>query len=275
VQLLQSSERAGSFASDTGSCWRLYEKYIYKTQKSRLFSIPELLSQEREKALEAQADLLAVSAGQLEACVALGRAAVASEDAGRLKDAAQTVKVMEGLLAVPTRLCTGTRSAVLCNLPAAVAGLEGGTRFQHFELDAARCSVSVDSLTTFVKGEAARNVLRVTCIDCDGELADWATLEDADVSMTVNGAAWQAASAVLARPGVVEVTYAVEEGLEEVEVVPGGPWLDLMVKGVHTATLKLPPESFNPFVTAVWTLSNASAFSGRISKKRANSLAPS
>ena len=40
----------------------------------------QLLSRERDKALEAQTDLLKASAGQLGACVALGRAVVASED---------------------------------------------------------------------------------------------------------------------------------------------------------------------------------------------------
>jgi len=209
----------------------------------------QLLSQEREKALEAQKDLLEVSAGQLGACVALGRAAAAHGEHGHVGDAAQTAKAMEGLLAVSTRICPGTRLAVLCDLSAALACLERATRLRRFELDAARSSVSGEGLAAFVKGGAARNVIRVTCMDSDGESAGWATLQDADVGMTVNGATWQVASAVLTEPGVVEVTYVVEEGgAEEMvvgvslrgEAVPGGPWLPhagFMAKGVYVTTL--------------------------------------
>jgi len=211
----------------------------------------ELLSQEREKALEAQTDLLAVSAGQLTACVALGRAALASGDNERGWEAARTVEATAGLLAFPTRLCTGTRSAVACDLSTAWASLEEGTRLQRFEVDAARSSVSGVGLTTFAKGGAARNIIRVTCMDINGDLAEWATLEDADVDMTKNGAAWEVASVVLTDPGVVEVSYVVDEdGLEEMEVgvslrgvmVPGGPWrprAGFMAQGVLIATLPI------------------------------------
>jgi len=87
-------------------------------------------------------------------------------------------------------------------------------------------------------------------MDSAGELADWATLADADVGLTVNGATWQVASTVFTEPGVVEVTYVVGEGLEEMEVgvslcgvaVPGGPWrarAGFMAKGVLVDTLLL------------------------------------
>jgi len=88
-------------------------------------------------------------------------------------------------------------------------------------------------------------------MDSAGELADWATLEHADVGMTVNGAVWQVASAAFTEPGILEVTYVVEEGgAEEMEVgvslrgvtVPGGPWrphAGFMAKGVLLATLTL------------------------------------
>jgi len=219
--------------------------------RGRWLAQVRLLSQEREKALGAQTDLLAVSAGQLAACVALGRAALASGDNERGWEAARTVEATEGLLAFPTRVCAGTRSAVVCDFSAAWACLKEGTRLQQFELDAARSSVSGEGLTVFVKGGAARNVIRVTCMDINGDLAYWATLEDADVGMTVNGAAWQVASAVFTDPGVLEVTYVVDEdGLEEMEVgvslrgvvVSGGPWrprAGFMAQGVLIATLPI------------------------------------
>jgi len=216
----------------------------------------QLLGLAREKALEAQTDLLDVSAGQLKACVALGRAAVASGDDGRVYEAVQTAKDVKGLLAVPTWLCTGTRSAVVCDLSATLACMEGATRLERFEMDATRCSVSGEGLTTYANDGAARNVIRVTCMDRDGKLADWATLEGADVGMTVNGAALQVASAGFTEPGVVEVMYVLEgEGREEVEVsvslrgvtVPGGPWrprAGFMAKGVHIATLPPMPADY-------------------------------
>ena len=210
--------------------------------RTRWLAKVQLLSQEREKALEAQKDLLDHSAGLLVECVVLGRVAVASGDEDFVCDAIKTAKSMEGLLAVkameglltaPTRFCTGTRSAVLCDLSSALAYLEGGTRLQQFEVDTARSKLSGNGLDTFAKGGAARNIIRVTCMDNEGELADWATLEDVGVGMTVNGAEWQVASAVFAQPGVVEITYVVEEeGPDELEVdvclrgvtVSGGPW---------------------------------------------------
>jgi len=129
---------------------------VEEHRKRRLMEV-QLLGLEREKALEAQPELLEVSAGQLRACVALGRTAVAGEDDGRVCEAAQMAEAMEGLLAVPTRLCSSTRSTVLCDLSDALACLEKGTRFQRFEVDAARCSVTGNGLTAYAN---ARNVIR-------------------------------------------------------------------------------------------------------------------
>jgi len=239
---------------------------LVRVEEYRKFWLMEvgLLSQEREKALEAQSDLLAVSAGQLAACVALGRSALASDDEERVCVAAETAKAMEGLLVVPTRLCAGTRLAVLCDQSAALAYLEKVTRLQRFQVDAARCSVTGKGLTVYANDGVARNVIRVTCMGSDGELADWATLADADVGLTVNGATWQVASAAVPEPGVVEVTYVVEEGLEEMEVgvtlcgvaVPGGPWrprAGFMAKGVSIAFL---PHLRQPYCYSDLTVSS-------------------
>lgn len=220
--------------------------------RGRWLARAQLLAQEREKALEAQMDLLEVSAGQLEACVALGRAAVASGDGARVWEATRTAKATEGLLGVSTRLCTGTRMAVFCGLPAAWTRVEECTRVQHFEVDAARCCASGLGLATFATGAGAGNVIQVTCKDTHGWLAEWVTLEDVHVRMTVGGVDWEVASAVLTGPGVVQVTYVAEEeeGWEEVELgvsvcgvgVPGGPWrarVGFQANGVYIATLPL------------------------------------
>jgi len=223
---------------------------VEEYRERRLIEV-QLLSRDREKALEAQIDLLAVSAGQLTACVALGRAALASNDDGRVSGAAFSAKAMKALLVVPTRLCTGTRLAVRCDLPAALACLEDGTQLQRFEVDAAQSSASGGGLVACVRGGAAHNVILVTCRDSGGMLADWATLEDADVGLTLNGVAWQVSSAVFTEPGVVQVTYVVvERGVAEVEVgvslrgaaLPGGPWRTLstcLPQGVYVTTLPL------------------------------------
>jgi len=214
-------------------------------------------NQEREKALEAQIDLLTVPTGQLEACVAIGRAAVTSGDVRRVCEAAQTARGMEGLLAVRSRLCKGTRLTVLCDMAAALACLEEGTRLQHFEVDAARSSASGDGLIEFAEGGAAHNVIEVTCRDRDGMLADWTTLENADVGITLGGVTTRVGRAVFTKPGVIQVTYVVEEeGAQEVEVgvslcgvaVPGSPWrarTGFMAKGVYITTLPLRDEHDN------------------------------
>jgi len=242
--VLNALESLGMFNHAVDGLLARVEEY-----RRRWLAQVQLLGLAREKELEAQADLLDVSAGQLDACVALGRAAVVSGDGERVWEAAQTAKAMEGLLAVPTRLCTGTRVAVLCDLSSTLAALEEGTRLQQFEVDAARSSVSGDGLASFAKGGKARNVIQVTCMGMDGLLVDGAYLEDAHVGLTVNGTTWQAASAVFSRPGVIEVTYVVEEeGPDEVELsvslrgvtVPGGPWRALasfLAEGVYIGTL--------------------------------------
>jgi len=249
------AEAKEDLVSDTLACMDGFNNAVdgllvrVEEYRGRWLAQVHLLSQAREKVLEAQADLLSVSAGQLAACVSLGRAALASGDDERVWGAARTARGMEGLLTVPTRLCTATRSAVVCDMSAAWTCLEVGTRLQHFEVDASRSSVSGDGLTAFAKGRAARNVIRVTCMDSHGEKAGWAGLEDAEVGLTLNGATWQVASAVFTKPGVLQVTYVVEEvGLQEAEVgvslrgvtVPGGPWLartGFLGTGVHIANI--------------------------------------
>jgi len=219
--------------------------------RQRWLTQVQLLSHDRQKDLGAQTDLLGVSAGQLTACVALGHAALVSGDDARVWEATQSATATARLLTVPTRLCTGTRSAVLCDLSAVLACLEEGTQLQQFEVHAVRSRVSGHGLAWFVRGEAARNVIQVTCMGSDGVLADWATLEDVDVGVTLNGAAAQVASAVFTEAGVVRLTYAVEEeGGEEVEVgvslrgvkVPGGPWRAhncCLPRGVYIGTLAI------------------------------------
>jgi len=228
--------------------WLVRLEEYRRTSLSRV----QLLTHEREKALEAQEALLEVSAGQLAACVKLGRAAVASEDEERVCEAAETAKAMEGLLAVPSRVCTDTRLAVLCHLPSVWTSVEETTRLQRFQVNAARCVVSGVGLVAFVRDEAARNVIDVRCAGMEGKLAVWATVADADVAVTLDGAPVQVASAEVVYPGgTVRVTYAVEEGgPEEVAVgvsvrgvtVPGGPWRarhGFMARGNHVTTLAL------------------------------------
>ena len=210
------AQAKGTVVSDTLACVDVFnhavDGLLVQVEEYRRRGLMEvqLLGLEREKALEAQADLLDVSAGQLRACVALGRAAAAGGDDGRVCGAAQTAIDMEGLLAVSAWVCTGTRSAVLFDQLTVLACLKRATRLERFEVNAVRSSASGAGLTALVKGGAARNVIRVICMGNDGELGDVV------VEMTVNGAAWQVASAAVPEPGVVEVTYVVEdEGLEE------------------------------------------------------------
>ena len=226
--------------------------------RARWLAQVQLTSLNRVKELEARTDLLDVSAGQLGACVALSRAALADGEDGPVHEAAQTAKAMQGLLVVPTRLCTGTRLLVLCDPPSALACPQGATRLLHFEVDAARSSASGNGLTAYANDGAAHNVIWVTCMDSDGVLAHWATLEDADVGMTVNGAVWPVASASFTDRGVLQVTYVVEEGgAEEMEVdvslrgmaVPGGPWracAGFSARGLHVTTLPVKDEKNSP-----------------------------
>jgi len=251
---VQAARAQDDVVTSTVACADMFNQAVdgllvgVEEYRGRWLGQVKLLGQQREKALETQAHLLTVSAGQLGACVALRQAAVASGDEERVWEAAQAAEAMRGLLSVPTQLCTGTRLALLCDLPSGLACLEGATRIQEFEVDAARSSVSGLGLSSFGKGGAVRNVIVVTCMDRHGELADWATLEDADVGVTVEGAA-NVARAVFTDPGLIQVTYVVEEdGVEEVEVsvslrgmaVPGGPWrarAGFMAKGVYVTTL--------------------------------------
>ena len=212
------------------------------TYRSRWLAEAQALCHERVKALEAQEDELYVTAGQLAACVVLGRAALArgANGAAHVQTAATSAVAVRGLTTANARPRVETRMAV-------VVGMSD-------RVDAGRSSASGFGLGAFVRGDRARNCIRVECRDSDNAIAEFASANDVGLIVRGVGGSVQAghlASAAVVRPGVVDLTYVVtEEYTDEVELcvllhgvtVPGGPWRarnDSKAAGVYVCTLAI------------------------------------
>jgi len=191
---------------------------------------------ERLKTLDAQADELTVSAGQLWSCTALGRQALGSSSHGRavgLQRAAESAKTARGLVTASVRLRADTRMEMVCDLQGVPTALEAASRLKMFAVDLGRCSASGPGAVSFVKGGIAYNRFRVVCRDSGGVAADWVTAADVSVVVRGGNAVGRVMGAVVTEPGAVDFTYVVDDdALEEVEfsarvcgeMLPCGPW---------------------------------------------------
>jgi hypothetical protein len=210
---------------------------------------------DRLKALEAQSDELAVSAGQLAACVAGGKAAIARGHPVSMAHALDSALAMielekvEVLPRVPLKLDI-------------VADVGSFVRLRLYEVEADMSSVRGNGLKGFVVGRRGleNNVITVTCMDAGGMAADWVTASDVVVSIRSVGV-WNmdgnVVSAVVIEPGVIEVVYAVDdEGVSKVDLnvsvcgvtLAGGPWRAVSgcrADGVHVGMLALQDATGN------------------------------
>jgi len=207
---------------------------------------------DRTKKLQAQADELEVSAGQLSACIAQGHAAAARAIPLGVDHALETTQSMLVLgqtalwLRVPAQL-----QILVCTEPV-VCAVSGLSKLCLYEVDHARTIATGSGLTWFSR--IAPNVFSVVCKDGDGLPAFWVTAADVflRVSTTLEGnLAGHLESVEVIEPGKLQLTYAVDdEGVVEIVLsvsvcgvpVAGGPWLarsGCFAMGVHVATLPL------------------------------------
>lgn len=214
---------------------------------------------DRVKALEAQADELTVSAGQLAACVAGGKAAMSRDGPDRLQhalDGADMVVAFERMAMTPR---VPVRLEVSANVDSVLSSLQaGGTMAQLrlYEVDSMQCEVTGSGVDWYVTGEPegkAVNVIRIRCVDAgDGSLAEWVTASDLAVSVVNEGIYARIVSAVVVEPGVIEAVYAVSDGASgaiDVNVsvcgvlLSGGPFKvhqGCKARGRHMRTIPLP-----------------------------------
>jgi DNA-binding beta-propeller fold protein YncE len=207
---------------------------------------------DRLKALEAQADELAVSAGQLEACVAGGRAAMTRGNTVSIKHALDSALALSELEKTDVLPRVPLKLDIVADVGPTLTALADLARLRLYEVDADKSSVSGNGLKTFVAGPRGleNNVITVTCMEADGGEADWVTASDIAVSvksLRSGDVVGHVASAGIVKPGVIEAVYAVDD-VGEVELsasvcgvtLAGGPWRAVSgcrAQGLYVATL--------------------------------------
>jgi len=184
---------------------------IYRRRDDIITEFAEV-SAERTKALQAQADELEVSVGQLRACATQGRASLARTiplDAGHVEDIAKQMLVLGQVdlrLRVPSRLDIRGPNGRMAD-----AVLDLGC-IRRYELAAGSVQAA------FWRGQW--NVIRVTCLEPEGVAADWVTVADVDMTVRAFGltgaaqrggaVAGRKTSAAVVAPGVIELVYVLD-----------------------------------------------------------------
>jgi hypothetical protein len=213
---------------------------------------------DRLKALEAQADELAVSAGQLAACVAAGKAAMARGNLESVKHAFDSALAMSELEKAVVQPRVPLRLEIAADAAPTLTALAGLARLRLYEVDAGKSSVYGDGLSWFAAGPPGLedNVITVNCVDAGGMAADWLTASDIDVRVRGAGGVGvvgHVVSAAVIEAGIIEAVYAVDdEGCGVVElsvsvcgvILADGPWRAVgggcKAMGVHVETFPIP-----------------------------------
>ena len=204
---------------------------------------------ERTKVLQAQTDELEVSAGQLSACVAQGRAAVARVIPLSTEQVLGTAQSMLVLGQPVVFLREPVQLDILVHPePVQVAVAELSKLCLHV-VDGTKTSATGGGLVAF--NRSAASVVTLACKDGNGLPAFWVTAADVALSVSTaeGGRAGHLNTVTVSTPGVVELTYVVEdEGVMEVELsasvcgaaVAGGPWTARRVcQGVYVAKIRV------------------------------------
>jgi len=189
---------------------------------------------ERTKVLQAQADELEVSMGQLSTCIAQGHAAIAQTIPLSVHQALEVARSMVVLDQTDFRLRVPAQLDILVFPEPLLKAVAKLSKLCLYQVDACKTVVSGDGLTSF--GIRVPNVFSVTCRDSDGSPAFWVT--GTDVVLRVlsvgGGLAGHMESLVVTDSGVIDLGYVVDdEGVDAVELrlrvcgveVAGGPWL--------------------------------------------------
>jgi len=200
-------------------------RVLYARQESALAEFTAECA-ERTKVLQAQADELDVSAGQLEACVKQGRAALGgttSLDIGQVLDAARRMSVLKNtdlrprvpvLLDIVT--CPGPMSAAVKSL----------SQLRRFELDPSRCVASGPGTVFFASVVA--NAVHVSLVDTAGLPATWLSADDVEAVVRVFAGDRETEGRVVSlgmAGGLAKLVFEVDDRAAtevEVRIVVGG-----------------------------------------------------
>ena len=207
---------------------------IHEHATSKIAAV-RVLCQDRVKVLDARADVLTVSAGQMTACVARGKAAFAQ---GRLLSVIHALDAARGVKEL-CQLETGTPVSVNLDITADTHGVmyrtKGMAVLRLYDIDGCKSSVSGAGLVSCVKGEGVSNEVKVTCVNSAGETAGWVTAVDVWIVVRndVGEVIGRGVGGQVIANGEIRMQYEVEDVVaEEVElsvgvgsvVVHGGPW---------------------------------------------------
>ena len=200
---------------------------------------------DRAKVLDTQADKLIVSAGQMTACVKVGRAAMASQQPVGLTRALQTAAGVQELCKMAMKPSVSAMLDIVAVVNGVLEGLETMTVLRLYDVDGNRSVVSGPGLVSCVRGSGGVNKVNVTCVNGAGKPTDWVTNEDVDVFVaSVHGALiGQTAGGQVIGKGEIVIHYKVDDlDVNEVQLsvtvggvkVRGGPWQVAVCDAIQT-----------------------------------------
>ena len=193
------------------------------------------LCHDRAKVLDAQADKLMVSAGQLAACVKVGQLAVASRHYVGVTRALGAAIGVKQLCKVDLEPRVSAKLDIAADVHEVLGGMEGMAVLRLYDVDGRRSIVSGVGLVSCFRGLGLVNNVKVTCANSAGKAAEWVAVEDIQVMLSkVDGEEiGRRITGQVIGKGEIVIKYEVDDvDVDEVDVsvsvrdvtVSGGPW---------------------------------------------------
>ena len=194
-----------------------------------------VLCHDRAKVFDAQADELAVSAGQITACAAAGKAAL---DQGRpvsMKRALLAATGVQQLCWVTVEPRVSAKLNIAADVHSVSCGLGELAVLRRYDVDGSKSVASGTGLVSCFRGLDAVNEVNVSCVNSAGEAADWVTAEDVllIVRNDVGKVVGRRLSGKVIGKGEIVIKYEVDDvDADDVKVsvsvggvtLSGGPW---------------------------------------------------
>ena len=192
-----------------------------------------VLCQDRVKLLDAQVDMLTVSVGQLAACVAVGKTALAQGNPVNVMHAFDAATRTRDLCKVELEPCVSKKIDLAADARETLISLEDMAVMRLYDVDGRQSVVSGAGMVSCIRGQGAVNEVKVACVNSAGKPADWVTAEDVVViARSVDGeVVGRGVGGQVIGKGKIMIKYEVDEvDMHEVElsvtvggVIVGGP----------------------------------------------------
>ena len=177
---------------------------------SNAIAIARAVCAERVKILDAQADELMVSAGQISACLKATTKSLDHQRSDEIPHLVQYASAVQKLGDVSTRSRVPTTLAIMSSTTPLLQELYGMTKLWLYDVDSKKSSVTGNGLlyATFDV-----NTIEVWCRDSDGKLAEWISEQDVLIRVTnfEGSCVGRQTDTKVVETGLVQVQYVVDD----------------------------------------------------------------